>query len=194
LKNSKFRGFRTKFIPVPAALNLKENVDVVVDGCEIRESGVALRLRGHSKGAEMWPTVVNCVIRDCDVAVRHEDRLHNFRFVHNTVDACPVLFVKFPPRSPRGEPWIVANNLFVKASSLPDGVSGSQNRVVGDGALDPQTLIPASVGRLAGSPVQNAMPDWYEAGLNYDRMGATRSKVSPTMGAFEANVVSRTRP
>jgi len=187
LKNSKFHGFRTKFIPVAAALNLKENIDVVVDGCEIRDSHVALRLRGHSKGAVMWPTIVNCVIRDCDLAVRHEDRLGNFRFAHNTIDSCVQIFARYPPRLPPGDHWIVANNLFLGAAALPEGAAGATNRALSaDGLVDPKSLIPLSAARITGAPVEDALPGWYAGALAFDRMGATRSKTAPTMGAFEA--------
>jgi len=184
LKNCRFHGFRSTLIKNTAALNLKENADVVVDSCVVSDSEVGFRLRGTNHGG-VWVTVVNCTIRDCDVGIRHEDNLENLRLVHNTMLACRTLFVRAPSRSRIGQGWVIANNLLLDISRFPDEVRSANNQAVSAKLLDAESLRPPRVDRLLGRPVPNAVPRWYGEGVTLDQAGEPRSAERPTMGAFE---------
>ncbi len=184
VRHCKFHDFRSNFIGTPAALNLKENVDVVVDGCEISNAVVALRLRGTGRGV-MWPAVVNSTIRDCNVAVRYEDGLQKLRFVHNTVAGCKMNFERAPAKQNWGVGWIVANNLFVDLVRNPEEARSAANAAIGRKFVDPETLRPTNPQRVTGKPVAGAFPEWYGAGVDVDHTGKERAKDAPTMGAYE---------
>jgi len=184
LKNCQFHGFRSTLIGNSAALNLKENADVVVDGCVVSGSTVGLRLRGTHRGG-VWPTVVNCAISDCDVGIRHEDNLENFRLVHNTLARCRSFFVRAPSRSKIGAGWVVANNLLIDIPRFPDEVRSASNQALLMKNADPKTLRPKDVERMRGEPVKEALPPWYGKLITVDQAGAGRSPQRPVMGAFE---------
>jgi hypothetical protein len=185
IRRSRVYGFRSSFIDNAAAFNLKENVDAVVDGCDIDDSEIAFRLRGRAKNAQLDQTIVNSTIRNCDVAVRYEDGLEDFRFVHNATHECRRLFVKVQD-SVAGKNWVVANNLFFDAAQLPREAGQEQNRALPiTGNFDRQTLAPRSIEGLAGKPVASALPEWYAPRLERDFAGQSRSADSPTLGAYE---------
>jgi hypothetical protein len=58
-----------------AALNLKENVEVIVDRVTIFDSEIAFRLRGPtaSTPAGAWVTLTNAVVHDVTTAFRYEN-------------------------------------------------------------------------------------------------------------------------
>lgn len=183
--HTRFHDFRSNFIDTPAALNLKENVDVVVEGCDLADAVVALRLRGTGRG-EMWPTVINCTIRNCDVGVRYEDGLRNLRFVHNTIAGCNTPFLRAPNKSEWGHGWVVANNLLVDVPRFPEETDAANNGSIARNLVDLETLRPAANAKvITGKPVTGALPNWYGAAVESDQAGKPRSKKSPTMGALE---------
>lgn len=185
VRRTRFHDFRSSFIDTPAALNLKENVEVVVDGCDLADAVVALRLRGTGRG-EMWPAVVNCTIRNCDVGVRYEDGLQNFRFAHNTIAECRAFFLRAPNKSEWGRGWVVANNLLVDIPRFPEEVGTANNGSIARNLLDPETLRPVENAKFpTGKPATRALPEWYGVAIESDLAGKTRSKDSPTMGALE---------
>ncbi|HLJ10861.1 MAG TPA: right-handed parallel beta-helix repeat-containing protein [Planctomycetaceae bacterium] len=188
VRRSKFVDFRSSFIETPAAMNLKENVDVVVDGCDVGDAVVAFRLRGTGKGGVMWPTVVNCTIRNCDVAVRYEDDLQKFRFVHNTISGCRRLFERAPVKSKWGRDWAVLNNLLIDAARFPEELGPAGNGSLAGKFLESGTLRPqaAKSSSLIGKPTLGLVPPWYGASVDVDQGGRLRSTTAPTMGAYEA--------
>ena len=186
VRRTKFHDFHSSFISTPAALNLKENVDAVVDGCDISNAVVALRLRGTGRGV-MWPTVVNCTIRDCAVAVRYEDNLQKLRFVHNTLASCRKLFEPAPTNTAFGQGWVVTNNLFIGISRFPREAGGGKNAALPLAAVDKTTLRPTitNLKQLAGKPTEGLVPDWYGPRVEIDQAGRERSQATPTIGAHE---------
>lgn len=184
LKSCQFHGFRSVLIGNTSALNLKENADVVVDRCVISDSTVGLRLRGTHRGG-VWPTVVNCTIYDCDVGIRHEDNLENFRLVHNTMARCKSFFVRAPSRSKIGSGWVVANNLLLDVPRFPEEVRSASNQALLMKNADPKSLRPKDVDRMRAAPVTGALPRWYGEQISVDQAGELRSADRPVMGAFE---------
>jgi subtilisin family serine protease len=79
-------GFRNGFITNMAAFNLKENVDVTVDGVTVFDSEIAFRLRGAVTGGA-WVAIKNAVVHDVLTAFRYEDNIQNLRVWNNTVGA-----------------------------------------------------------------------------------------------------------
>ena len=77
-------GFKGGLIGNMAAFNLKENVDVTVDGVTVYDSEIAFRLRGAPVGGA-WVAVKNAVIYDVTTAFRYEDNIQNLRIWNNTL-------------------------------------------------------------------------------------------------------------
>jgi hypothetical protein len=76
-------GFRAGLIGNMAAFNLKENVDVTIDGVTVFDSEIAFRLRGPGTGARV--VLKNAVVYDVATAFRYEDDIQNLRIWNSTV-------------------------------------------------------------------------------------------------------------
>jgi hypothetical protein len=76
-------GFRGGLIANMAAFNLKEYVDVTVDGVTVFDSEIAFRLRGPATGARVL--VKNAVVHDVVTAFRYEDNIQDLRIWNSTV-------------------------------------------------------------------------------------------------------------
>jgi hypothetical protein len=76
-------GFRGGLIANMAAFNLKEYVDVTVDGVTVFDSEIAFRLRGPATGARVL--VMNAVVHDVTTAFRYEDNIENVRIWNSTL-------------------------------------------------------------------------------------------------------------
>jgi hypothetical protein len=82
IRNCVFHGYRESgYIGMPAALNLKDNVEALVEQCVFYDNFVALRLRGPGKHGGAKVTVRDCYFYDCDTAVRMEDRMERLEIV-----------------------------------------------------------------------------------------------------------------
>lgn len=194
LVGCKLHGFRTPLIPHPSALVLKENVDVVVDGCDIYDSKIGLRLRGISKGKTMRVALINCVVRDNDAAFRLEDRLQNFRMYHCTMHENQEQIVWAPRRkrwwgrtTPTG--WSNVNNLWIGVRSLPEisespRLGAENNFVLAANEVD-ENLIPLQT--ADGVEVPPLVDKWYAptGRVEKDKNGMQRRPVS-TVGAVES--------
>ncbi|GIW80387.1 MAG: hypothetical protein KatS3mg105_2194 [Gemmatales bacterium] len=66
-------------ISLLAALNLKENVDAVIEECLFRDNQVCFRLRGPTRRGGAHVTIDRCALFDSDVGVRMEDKLRNLK-------------------------------------------------------------------------------------------------------------------
>lgn len=187
VKNSKMYGFNSSFIGNDSAFNLKEQVEVVVDSCEVYNTVIAFRLRGLTGNTGCWPTIFNCTIHDADYAIRYEDDLMNLHLAFNTVHNCGTLFLPAPSSTTwgPGNGWIVQNNLFVGASALPREAPAPLNVIPPPGSVDTTTLEPTTATGLLGTPVPaNTVPFWYPP-ITKDKAGVVRSTTTPTMGAYE---------
>ncbi len=64
-----------------AALNIKENVDALVEGCVFEDNQVCLRLRGPTRRGGAEVRITGCEIHDSRVGVRMEDGLRNLKIL-----------------------------------------------------------------------------------------------------------------
>ena len=62
-----------------AALNLKENVDAVVEHCVFSDNEIALRVRGPGSRGGAHVTVVDCAVYRCATGIRAEDKIEELR-------------------------------------------------------------------------------------------------------------------
>jgi hypothetical protein len=83
IRNCVFHGYRTPgYIGMPAALNLKEHVQVVVENCVFHDNFVALRLRGPGARGGAQVTVRDCYFYDCATAIRMENRIEQLEIIN----------------------------------------------------------------------------------------------------------------
>jgi hypothetical protein len=86
IRDTSVWGFRDGLITNMAAFNLKEHVDIVVDGVTVRDSEIAFRTRGPGRAAAgAWVTIMNAVIYDVSTAFRYEDDIERLRVLNTTV-------------------------------------------------------------------------------------------------------------
>ncbi len=62
-----------------AAINAKENVEVLVENCVFRDNEICFRLRGPTSRGGALVTIRNCTLYNSQVGVRMEDNLHNLQ-------------------------------------------------------------------------------------------------------------------
>lgn len=83
IRHCVFHGFRAAgYVDFPAAINVKENVDVVIEHCLFYNNHCALRLRGPGKHGGAHVVVRDCYFYDCEVAIRMEDRLEQIEIIN----------------------------------------------------------------------------------------------------------------
>ena len=119
IKNSEFFGFRGGLVNNMAALNLKENVDAVVDGVTIHSSEIAFRLRAPAN-----VRVQNAVVHTVSFGVRYEDNIQGIRFWNSTFGTG--VGRAFTSASSSASVLDV-RNVAVLGTTLPPEASGSSN-------------------------------------------------------------------
>lgn len=189
--HSDFHGFRSTYIGNAAAMNLKEAVEVLVDGCAIYDSHIGLRLRGKSSKSylKMQPAIINSELHDNDIMVRHEDDLEYFKFLYNTIYNNNTLYVRAPSSTDWGANWATVNNLFIAVDSLPEEASnaakGAENNLVMSQSDVDANNVPLQGGNSI--EVVGQVPDWHEpqGRVLYDKNSTLRSSPS-TVGAYES--------
>jgi hypothetical protein len=126
-------GFRNGLITNMAAFNLKENVDVDVDGVTVFDSDIAFRVRGPGTAGRggATVTVANALVYDVATAFRYEDRLESLRVWNVTIGA-GVREVFRGVRAPASA--IEARNLLV-LGALPPEASHPSNLGVSESAF-----------------------------------------------------------
>ena len=83
IRNSVFHGYaESGYIDMPAALNLKENVQVLVENCVFYDNYVALRLRGPGSRGGAQVTVRDCYFYNCEIAIRMEDKIERLEIIN----------------------------------------------------------------------------------------------------------------
>jgi hypothetical protein len=179
LRNVTARGFRGGLIPNMAAFNLKENVDVTVDGATVSESEIAFRVRGPAGGAGgVRATVMNAVVFDVATAFRYEDGLTELRVWNSTIGAH--VEQAFRMAGPPSRGLDVRNTLFV--GTKPAEAADSSNLLAGPDAF--VDVARHDYALASGSPAVDA-----GAGLDLvrrDRDGKARpSGKAYDVGAFE---------
>lgn len=185
--NCTMSGFQSSLISNSAALNLKENVDVVIDGCEVLNCEIGFRVRGRSKGMNMSGTVMNSVIRNNRIAFRFEDGLQDFRMLHCTLLENPVVDI-WEPRAWTPSSWVVANNLFIGDGVRPEFASPTESRARGNLMLSRHEVSDALIPISAPDVLlpEPCVPHWYEPTgfVSRDYHGHTRP-TSTTVGAIQ---------
>jgi hypothetical protein len=119
VRNTEMYGFRNGLISNMAALNIKENVDAVVDGVTAHSSEIAFRLRG--------PAIVrvqNAVVRDVAYGVRYEDNIQGLRVWNSTFGAR--VGRAFVSASSSGS-GLDVRNVAILGTTLPPEASGGSN-------------------------------------------------------------------
>lgn len=82
IRNCIFHGYRSSgYIGMPAALNLKDHVEVLIENCVFYDNFVALRLRGPGSHGGALVTVRDCYFYDCETAVRMEDKMERLEII-----------------------------------------------------------------------------------------------------------------
>ena len=127
IRNSEFSGFRAGLITNMAALNIKENVDAVVDRVTIHSSEIAMRLR-----APALVRVQNAVVHTVSYGVRYEDNIQGLRIWNSTFGAGVTR--AFYPASSSGSVLDV-RNVAVLGSTLPVEANGPWNLAVSASAF-----------------------------------------------------------
>jgi hypothetical protein len=88
IRNTVFHGYAASgYIDLPAALNLKDHVQVLVENCVFYGNHVALRLRGPGPRGGAQVTVRDCYFYDCAVAIRLEDKLDQLEIINPRIGA-----------------------------------------------------------------------------------------------------------
>lgn len=78
-----FHGYKASgYIGMPAALNLKDNVEVLVEDCVFYENHVGIRLRGPGSRGGARVTLKDCFFYDCDIAIRIEDKAEQLSIIN----------------------------------------------------------------------------------------------------------------
>jgi hypothetical protein len=76
VRNCYFHGWNQPAqIANAAALNLKENVDALVEHCLLRDNELAFRLRGKTSRGAAHVEIRNCAIYDTQIGARLEDKI-----------------------------------------------------------------------------------------------------------------------
>ena len=178
-------GFRGGLISNMAAFNLKEYVDVTLDGVTVFDSEIAFRLRGPGPtGAHVL--VQNAVVHDVLTAFRYEDNIQDLRIWNSTVGV-NVTRVFQNASAPRAS-LDVRNLLTLQA--LPDGLGGPSNLAVPvtsfvDAAAHDYHLAVGSPAVDAGEPLRE---------VAIDRDGVERPQGSAyDVGAYEAAALADAR-
>ncbi len=80
VRNCYFHGWQQPGqIDLLAALNIKENVDAVIENCVFANNQVCFRLRGRTSRGFARVTIRNCAIYNSDVALRLEDDIEGVK-------------------------------------------------------------------------------------------------------------------
>jgi hypothetical protein len=161
-----------------AALNLKENIDAVVDGATIFDSDIGFRLRGPGPYGSAWIRVQNAVVYNTLRAFRYEDNIENLRIWNNTIGSgVPTAFQPADSTSAGLDVrnLLVLGPLPVEAAAVSNlAVTASTFTNVG---THDYSLAPGSPAIDAGVTI---------SGVSTDRAGVTRPRGAAfDVGAFE---------
>ncbi len=180
MRNVRAWGYTRGYIGNRSVFNLKEKVEVIMDRIVVHDSEVAFRLRGLHGGAEV--TVTNCLVYNCEYAIRAEHGVRNVRFYNSTFGAGVAnILVNSPQANGLGPGFRMENCLTV--GPLPAEASQfKSNRRAGENWFinlrnHNYGLAPGSPAEAAGVPL-GIVPQ--------DLAGSPRPSNNPSLGAFEA--------
>jgi hypothetical protein len=173
-------GFRDGLISNMAAFNIKEHVDVLMDGVTVHDSEIAFRLRGGPAnprgGAHV--TIMNAVVYDTDTAFRYEQDIERLAVWNSTIGSGVAR--PFRAASSHGEGLDVRNVLVL--GSLPPEAAHQSNAGVtaaafADAAVHDYRLAAGSPAVGAGVAID---------AVRHDRAGAPRRAGAYDAGAYAA--------
>ena len=180
IRDSVAFGFRNGLLSNMAALNLKENVEVVVDGMTIYDSEIAFRLRGPTSTAATGAhvTLKNSVVYNTAVAFRYENDIKLLN-VWNSTLGTGVTRAFHAVLSDRG--GLDVRNLLV-LGSLPAEASNRSNR-----SVTAVSFVNASTHNYALASGSTAIDSGVALdAVTTDRAGVTRPRGKAyDVGAFE---------
>ncbi len=179
IRNTVASGFRAGFIANMAAFNLKERVDVTLDGVTVNNSQVAFRLRGPGEHGGAWARLRNVVVHDVATAIRYEDAIERVEVSHVTFGS-GVSRVFQGVNS--GWAGVVVRNSLVLGGALPsEAPAGERNLAVSSQAFEDAA---GHDYRLASTTAVDA--GTFLDGIDTDRLGAPRVQgLAPDLGAYE---------
>jgi hypothetical protein len=188
IRNTVASGFRDGFINNMAAFNLKERIDVTLDGVTVSDSQVAFRLRGPGENGGAWVRLRNVVVHDVATAIRYEDRIEQVEVSHATFGA-GVSRVFQAVNS--GWAGVVVRNSLVLGGALPtEAPAGERNLAVASQAFEDAATHDY---RLASTTAVDAGA--FLDGIATDRLGAPRVQgPAPDLGAYERAIVGAPGP
>jgi hypothetical protein len=171
-------GFRGGLINNMAAFNIKENVDVTLDGVTVSRSEIAFRLRGRGPFGGAWVRVQNAVVYDVATAVRYEDNIERVQVWNSTFGSGIQRLFHAAASNAAGVD--VQNLLYLgSGSTIPGGTGNMQ--------ASPTFFVDAAAHDyrlVAGSPAIDAGASL--PGVTGDRGGASRPvREHWDVGAFE---------
>jgi hypothetical protein len=147
------------------AFNVKENVDVIVDGATVYDSEIAFRLRHPS-----LVTVMNVVVFDCEYGVRYEDGISGLGLLNSTFgDGVGTFF-----RAASSDVLPAVQNCLFMSDALPDE------------AVDPSNMLAEATSfmDMAGDDYHLAPgSDPVDAGIAIDAVTQDRDWVPRPQGA-----------
>ncbi len=132
IRNNVFNGYRNGLISNMAALNLKENISAIVEGNEIYDSEIALRLRGPGSNGGAEVIAYNNLIYNASTAVRYEDNINNLRLFNNTFGSG--ITVPFHQAGTAQTNPVFISNLLVYGTSMPAIAKNSSSSRLASGS------------------------------------------------------------
>ena len=180
IRDSVAFGFRNGLMANMAALNLKENVNVVVDGMTIHDSEIAFRLRGPTSTAATGAhvTLKNAVVYNTAVAFRYENDIKLLNVWNSTLGTGVTRGFHAVLSDKRG---LDIRNLLV-LGSLPPEASNRSNR-----SVTAVSFVNASTHNYALASGSTAIDSGVALdAVTTDRAGVTRPRGKAyDVGAFE---------
>lgn len=174
IRNTEAWGFRNGLISNMAAFNIKENVDVVVDGATVYNSEIAFRLRGPAH-----VRVQNAVVHTVGNGIRYEDNMESLRIWNVTFGSGVAR--PFYAAASSGSVLDV-RNVLVLGAALPKEATGSSNL-----AVPASAFVNASAHNYQLAPSSPAIDTGMTiAEVTADRQGTRRPQGSRyDVGAYE---------
>lgn len=177
IRGGAFYGWHSDLITNAAALNLKERVEVLVDGASVYNNDIGFRLRGRSGDNGAYVTIQNTVLFNNQKAVRYEDQIKNLHLYNNTWGLGNGQ--AFQSAGGAGTGFEVRNNLYL-AQTTPGEATAESNLAVAEREVQNSSAHDYHLreGSLAiGRGV-------FVEGVDHDKDGIDRDH-QPDIGAYE---------
>jgi Calx-beta domain len=188
IRNTVAWGFRGGLVGNMAAFNLKEKVDVLLDGVTVTKSEIAFRTRGPGANGGAWVRLQNGLVYDVTRAIRYEDNIERLEVFNTTIGLG--VGSAFQAAS-SGMTGLDVRNVLIAGSSLPPEASAPSNL-----AVSSASFVAAASGdyHLRDGAIPIDQGDTID-GVLTDRDGASRPRgAAYDVGAYEFAGGSTSRP